>query len=47
MSSVSGISRCSSVNVNGLVNVLTKEEILDMLAYIESAGKENSAFFRN
>jgi putative heme-binding domain-containing protein len=30
----------------GLVNVLTKEEILDMLAYIEAAGKENSPFFQ-
>ena len=29
----------------GLVNQLTKEEILDLLAYIESAGKEKAANF--
>jgi len=31
----------------GLVNQLTKEEILDLLAYIESAGKEKAANFTN
>src|SRR5258706_14680490 len=30
----------------GLVNVLTKDEILDMLAYIESAGKQSSPLFQ-
>lgn len=30
----------------GLVNSLTKEEILDLLAYIESAGKRDHAAFR-
>ena len=34
-----------SMMPEGLVNVLTKDEILDMLAYIESAGKENSPLF--
>jgi len=29
----------------GLVNILTKEEILDMLAYMESGGKETAAAF--
>jgi putative heme-binding domain-containing protein len=30
----------------GLVNVLSKEEILDLLAYIESAGKREHAAFK-
>jgi putative heme-binding domain-containing protein len=30
----------------GLVNILTKEEILDLLAYLESAGKKQHAAFR-
>jgi putative heme-binding domain-containing protein len=30
----------------GLVNVLTKEEILDLLAYMESAGRRQHAAFR-
>jgi len=31
----------------GLVNILTKEEILDLLAYIEAGGKrEHAAFAR-
>jgi hypothetical protein len=30
----------------GLANVLTKEEILDLLAYLESAGKKQHAAFR-
>ena len=30
----------------GLVNQLTKEEILDLLAYIESSGKEKAANFK-
>ena len=29
----------------GLINTLTKEEILDLLAYIESAGRQNHAAF--
>jgi hypothetical protein len=29
----------------GLANVLTKEEILDLLAYIESGGKRQHAVF--
>ena len=29
----------------GLVNILTKEEILDLLAYIESGGKKEHAVF--
>jgi hypothetical protein len=29
----------------GLVNILTKEEILDLLAYVESAGKREHAAF--
>jgi putative heme-binding domain-containing protein len=29
----------------GLVNILTKDEILDLLAYIESGGKSNAAAF--
>jgi putative heme-binding domain-containing protein len=35
-----------SMMPEGLVNTLTKEEILDMLAYIESAGKSTSALFQ-
>ena len=31
---------------DGLVNILTKEEILDLLAYIESAGNKEHAAFR-
>jgi putative heme-binding domain-containing protein len=31
----------------GLLNILTKEEILDLLAYIESAGDRRHAAFRN
>ncbi|HVY71689.1 MAG TPA: c-type cytochrome, partial [Verrucomicrobiae bacterium] len=30
----------------GLVNVLSKEEVLDLLAYLESAGKESAAAFK-
>ena len=30
----------------GLVNGLTKEEILDLVAYLESAGKMNAANFK-
>ena len=30
----------------GLVNTLTKEEILDLLAYFESAGKPEGAAFK-
>ena len=30
----------------GLVNILTKDEILDLIAYLESAGKENSEAFK-
>ena len=30
----------------GLVNILSREEILDLLAYIESAGKKESAAFK-
>ena len=30
----------------GLVNILTKEEILDLLAYIESGGKREHASFK-
>lgn len=30
-----------------LVNILTKEEILDLLAYIESGGKADAPFFSN
>ena len=30
----------------GLVNILTKEEILDLLAYIEAGGKREHAAFR-
>ena len=30
---------------DGLVNILTKDEILDLLAYIESGGKANAAAF--
>jgi hypothetical protein len=30
----------------GLLNQLTKDEILDLLAYIESAGKEKAANFK-
>ena len=29
----------------GLINVLTKEEILDLLAYLESGGNEKAAAF--
>jgi putative heme-binding domain-containing protein len=29
----------------GLINILTKEEILDLLAYMESAGKREHAAF--
>jgi putative heme-binding domain-containing protein len=35
-----------SMMPEGLVNTLTKDEILDMLAYIESAGKANAAVFQ-
>jgi len=35
-----------SMMPEGLVNTLTKDEILDMLAYIESAGKPNSPLFQ-
>ena len=30
----------------GLVNILSKDEILDLLAYIESAGKREHAVFK-
>jgi hypothetical protein len=30
----------------GMVNLLTRDEVLDLLAYIESAGKEKAANFR-
>ena len=30
----------------GLVNILTKDEILDLLAYIESMGKARAANFK-
>ena len=30
----------------GLVNILTKEEILDLVAYLESAGKKQAAAFK-
>ena len=30
----------------GLLNQLTKDEILDLLAYIETAGKEKAANFK-
>ena len=30
----------------GLVNILTRDEILDLLAYIESGGKESAGFFK-
>jgi putative heme-binding domain-containing protein len=36
-----------SMMPEGLVNVLNKDEILDMLAYIESGGKENAPLFKN
>jgi len=29
----------------GLVSILTKEEILDLLAYMESGGKQTAAAF--
>jgi hypothetical protein len=29
-----------------LVNILTKEEVLDLLAYIESGGKRDHAAFK-
>ena len=29
----------------GLLSILTREEILDLLAYIESGGKANAAAF--
>ena len=35
-----------SIMPEGLVNVLTKEEILDMLAYIEAGGKKTSPLFQ-
>jgi hypothetical protein len=35
-----------SMMPEGLVNTLTKDEILDMLAYIESGGKPNSPLFQ-
>jgi putative heme-binding domain-containing protein len=35
-----------SMMPDGLVNVLNKDEILDMLAYIESGGKRNSPLFQ-
>jgi putative heme-binding domain-containing protein len=35
-----------SIMPEGLVNVLTKEEILDMLAYIEAGGKKSSPLFQ-
>ena len=31
---------------SGLLNSLTREEILDLLAYLEAAGKPNAANFR-
>jgi len=31
---------------DGLVNNLTKDEILDLIAYIESGGKETAAAFQ-
>jgi hypothetical protein len=31
---------------DGLVNLLSQEEILDLLAYIESTGKENAGNFK-
>ena len=34
-----------SIMPEGLVNVLTKEEILDMLAFIEAEGKPTSKLF--
>ena len=37
-------SRISSMP-EGLVSILTKEEILDLLAYLESGGKANSPAF--
>ena len=37
-------SRISSMP-EGLVSILTKEEILDLLAYLESGGKPNSPAF--
>ena len=30
----------------GLVNILSKDEILDLMAYIESGGKRNHAAFK-
>lgn len=30
----------------GLVNTFTKEEILDLIAYLESGSRENAAAFR-
>jgi hypothetical protein len=30
----------------GLVNILSKEEMLDLLAYIESGGKRDHAAFK-
>ena len=31
----------------GLVSVLTKDELLDLLAYLESGGKENAPAFKS
>jgi putative heme-binding domain-containing protein len=36
----------TSIMPEGLVNVLTKDELLDMLAYIEAGGKENAPQFQ-
>lgn len=35
-----------SVMPEGLINTLTKEEILDMIAYLEAAGQESHALFK-
>ena len=29
----------------GLINILQKDEILDLLAYLQSGGKNDAAFF--
>lgn len=41
-----GVSKVSPMP-EGLLNVLTREEILDLLAFIESGGKSDASAFAN
>ncbi|MBA3801128.1 MAG: hypothetical protein H0X18_18960, partial [Geodermatophilaceae bacterium] len=40
------LSRVSSMPA-GLIDVLTKDEVLDLIAYVESAGNPDAPMFRD